>query len=379
MHKWIGIGGLRSGKRAPAPAVPTAVFIKDDAYEIVVQQNQALQARLLASTARLQSVETENEQLRDKLHTATQTIENLKKPLETLEEDYEKFVSTVLDQINSPIHVIDGSTAFLSRDLSDLREALDNASLQSTSPNALANTTIFSETIMQMREHLNSLQQSTQQQTEATRAMMLAAFNRKISSNIDPESVATPRALSTTHVLMTPQTTPPPRPRRLKVLAVDDQELMLATTRKQLAATHTLETAMSGEAAIAQWQKAIDSDMPFDVIIMDICMPPGISGLEATKTIRERESEQGIQRALIVGLSGNTQPQDIAAGLAHGMDDYLTKPCNRERLLAAIAQTPPQSRSETTTSHSSPEMMGRSALQHDIDDTERCSRTLTPL
>lgn len=356
MHQWIGIRRLRSGKRAPAPAVPTAVFIKDDAYEIVVQQNQALQARLLASTARLQSVETENEQLRDKLHTATQTIENLKKLLETLEEDYEKFVSTVLDQINSPIHVIDGSAAFLSRDLSDLREALDNASLQSTSPNALPNTNTFSETITQMREHLDRLQQSTKQQTNAT--SMLAAFNLKARSNTDSDSIVTPHAPPTAHVLMTPQTTPPPRPRRLKVLAVDDQELMLATTRKQLAATHTLETAMSGEAAIAQWQKAIDSDMPFDVIIMDICMPPGISGLEATKTIRERESEQGIQRALIVGLSGNTQPQDIAAGLAHGMDDYLTKPCSRERLLAAIAQTPPQSRSETTTSHSSPEMMG---------------------
>ena len=373
MHQ--SIGRLRSVKRAQAPAIPAAVFMEDDARESLEQQNHTLQALLLASTARVQSVEIENGRLRHELQTATHSIEDLKKLLETLEEDYEKFVSTVLDKINSPIHVIDGSAAFLSRDLSNLRQALDNASLQSTSPNALANTTIFSETITQMREHLNSLQQSTQQQTEATRVMMLAAFNRK--SNINAESVARPHAPPTTHAYMTPQTTPPPLPRRLKVLAVDDQASILILTRKQFASTqHTLETATSGEAAIKQWQKAVDSHTPFDVIIMDVCMP-GMGGLQATQRIREYELEQDIQSALIVGLSGNTQPHDIATGLAHGMDDYLTKPCNRERLLAAIAQTPPQPTSEITTSDSSPETMERSRLLQDDDDSKRRDRCNT--
>ena len=91
---------------------------------------------------------------------------------------------------------------------------------------------------------------------------------------------------------MTPTSTPPP-PRKLRVLAVDDQESILKITRKQLANTHTLETAINGEAAVAEWQKALDSHTPFDVIIMDVCMP-GMGGLKATETIRQRELEQGI-------------------------------------------------------------------------------------
>jgi signal transduction histidine kinase/CheY-like chemotaxis protein len=63
----------------------------------------------------------------------------------------------------------------------------------------------------------------------------------------------------------------------------------------------------------------------FDLIFMD-CLMPVMDGYEATKLIREIESQKNLTKTIIVALTANAMKGDEEACKAAGMDDYLAKP-----------------------------------------------------
>jgi CheY-like chemotaxis protein len=73
---------------------------------------------------------------------------------------------------------------------------------------------------------------------------------------------------------------------------------------------------------------------PYDIVLMDLHMP-GSDGIEATRRIREAET--GGQRTPIIALTANAFEEDREACLAAGMDGFLTKPLDRDRLATALA------------------------------------------
>ncbi|GEM_PF-5254025 len=62
----------------------------------------------------------------------------------------------------------------------------------------------------------------------------------------------------------------------------------------------------------------------FEIIFMDEEMP-GMTGIEATRAIRERNALRG-RRPVIIGLSGNAEETDERRCLEAGMDAFLAKP-----------------------------------------------------
>ena len=67
---------------------------------------------------------------------------------------------------------------------------------------------------------------------------------------------------------------------------------------------------------------------------MDVHMP-GTDGIEATRRIRAAEA--GGPRTPIIALTANAFDEDRDACIAAGMDGFLTKPLDRERLATALA------------------------------------------
>lgn len=71
----------------------------------------------------------------------------------------------------------------------------------------------------------------------------------------------------------------------------------------------------------------------YDLILMD-CQMPSMDGFEATAAIR-RQAAPGTHVA-IVAMTANAMQGDRERCLAAGMDDYLTKPVNRQKLQEVV-------------------------------------------
>jgi len=123
----------------------------------------------------------------------------------------------------------------------------------------------------------------------------------------------------------------------LAILVAEDNEINALLTRVLLIKLgHRPTLAGSGSAAIACWRTARAAGMPFDRVLMDLHMP-GMDGLQATRRIREIEAEDESAPTPIIALTANASAEDREACLAAGMDGFLVKPLDRDRLTAALA------------------------------------------
>lgn len=113
----------------------------------------------------------------------------------------------------------------------------------------------------------------------------------------------------------------------LHVLVVDDHpinRMMLVQQLEQLG--QKAQQARNGEEALRLWMASA-----FDLLITD-CNMPVMDGYELAQRIRKFEREGDAYPALIVGLTANAQPEELARCREAGMDDCLFKPIGLEGL-----------------------------------------------
>jgi len=138
-----------------------------------------------------------------------------------------------------------------------------------------------------------------------------------------------------------PSAAPPPvvsAGRQLRVLVAEDnlvnQKVVLMLLKKLgVAADLAADGAEAIEAAQAK---------RYDLVLMDVQMP-NVSGIAATREIRSRLPRD--RQPIIFGLTAHatTEYRDIC--LAAGMDGYLTKPLEQEKLRNLIAEMSAQTSS----------------------------------
>ena len=136
------------------------------------------------------------------------------------------------------------------------------------------------------------------------------------------------------------QTESPARARpgkTLSILVAEDNDINALLARALLAKLgHRPNVVSSGAAAIESWQAGQAAGTPYDLVLMDLHMP-GVDGFEATARIRAAEAERGSPRTRIVALTANASAEDREACLAAGMDGFVTKPLDREKLAEMLA------------------------------------------
>ena len=97
-----------------------------------------------------------------------------------------------------------------------------------------------------------------------------------------------------------------------------------------------ITVCQQGGEAVELARNAIDSDNPFDVIVLDIRMPPGITGVEAARQIRDLDDSVPI--LFVSGHADYTLEnlKDTMPMASHL--DLIEKPVQLARLAAKIKQ-----------------------------------------
>ena len=121
------------------------------------------------------------------------------------------------------------------------------------------------------------------------------------------------------------------------MLVAEDNEINALLMRSLLTRMgHHAVVTTNGEQALESWLAAKSAGAPYDLVLMDIQMPQ-LDGIETTKRIRAREAGEASGRTPILALTANTLVEDRYACFEAGMDGFLIKPLDREKLTEALA------------------------------------------
>lgn len=111
----------------------------------------------------------------------------------------------------------------------------------------------------------------------------------------------------------------------------------------------TLDTASNGQEAL---EKIIIAKAGYDAILMDIQMPV-MDGIKCVRELRKRErsdtnfSSRSAKRVPVIAMTANAMQGDREQYLQAGMDDYISKPIDREALFHVLASWIPKGQAQT--------------------------------
>jgi two-component system cell cycle response regulator len=114
----------------------------------------------------------------------------------------------------------------------------------------------------------------------------------------------------------------------MKVLIAEDDAFFRRILQQLLVPEFEVRTAEDGNTA---WTLLQENDGPL-LAILDWVMP----GMTGVQVCHEARATPKTAHAYVILLTAKTSAADIAAGMAAGADDYLTKPFEPEELRARV-------------------------------------------
>ena len=121
--------------------------------------------------------------------------------------------------------------------------------------------------------------------------------------------------------------TPATSGRVAHVLVVDDSPGNRMLVQRMLASFgHSSAAACSGREALALIREEC-----FDLVLMD-CEMPEMDGYTATRVLRQREAEEGLERLPVIAATAHVLELERELSREAGMDGFLEKPIEMEAL-----------------------------------------------
>src|SRR2546421_4005838 len=122
----------------------------------------------------------------------------------------------------------------------------------------------------------------------------------------------------------------------LNILVVDDELALRQTLKRSFSLEgHKVTEVATGEAAIDR-----ATTDPFDMVLLDVALGPGIDGYDVCRELRARRNV-----VPIIMLTARDAEADAVLGLEAGADDYVTKPFGpaelRSRIRAVLRRAGP--------------------------------------
>jgi len=117
----------------------------------------------------------------------------------------------------------------------------------------------------------------------------------------------------------------------LSIIVVDDMKFNCEFIRKSLRdeGYHDVRVAISAQEALAQL-----AERPAEVLLADWVMPE-MDGLELTDRVRQIDEEKNRYTCVLL-LTARDDIASVIEAFDRGVDDYLTKPPNKQELAARI-------------------------------------------
>jgi two-component system cell cycle sensor histidine kinase/response regulator CckA len=131
-----------------------------------------------------------------------------------------------------------------------------------------------------------------------------------------------------------PIASPPSQEPRLRILLVDDEEIIRQTASHMLArAGFVVETAVEGKEALSKYAEAMQQGQPFALTIMDLTIPGGMGGAEAIKHLLALDPG-----AKVIVASGYSSDPVLANCTQYGFAGRLAKPFSWQELTETISR-----------------------------------------
>jgi CheY-like chemotaxis protein len=155
---------------------------------------------------------------------------------------------------------------------------------------------------------------------------MISLVWQHLLNGTEPERIISRHTVSDagTHSQLTLNTS------NLKALLVEDNIVNQMVAKKLLEKNGlTVDIAANGKEGLEMQRQ-----FSYDFIFMD-CQMPVMDGFEATKAIRESE-EGSDNNQIIIAMTANAIKGDREYCIKQGMDDYISKPVDRNKLQSII-------------------------------------------
>lgn len=114
-----------------------------------------------------------------------------------------------------------------------------------------------------------------------------------------------------------------------KVLVAEDSSVIQNLLKKILLFENCkITSAKDGKSVLSKFESE-----DFDLIIMDINLPL-LDGLSATKEIRSGKTKRA--NIPIIGISGNAKNLPVSEFFEAGMNEYMQKPLDYDKLIELV-------------------------------------------